>query len=157
MAKEARRFKHYLRLRLLLHRHPRRQPMTAASRAMQIRSWNRRRQHQLLLRTLELVQQQQLQPPAPQRIPSLHDICGAHWPTLANVPPDIRDDWSSIFVDTVHMVLHWHSEETLAILFLTSKALLASVRHGGKARMEAANRTLRARITLWRAGRYWEL
>ena len=43
------------------------------------------------------------------------------------------------------------------MLFFCSKGLLASVRHGGKARLEAINRTLRNRIRLWRAGCFGEL
>ena len=92
-----------------------------------------------------------------QRLPTLHDICAAQWPTLLYVPADVRDDWSAIFTEAIQAFVSAPLVETLTSLFLCCKALLASVRHGGKARMEAVNRTLRARFTLWRAGRYMDL
>ena len=96
-------------------------------------------------------------PPTQPRMPSLHDICCAQWPTLLHVPADVRDEWSAVFTTALEAFLAAPSGTTLTSLFLCSKALLASVRHGGKARIEAVNRTLRARFTLWRAGRFAEL
>ena len=90
-------------------------------------------------------------------MPTLHEICAAQWPTLVYVPADVRDDWSAVFTETVRAFVGEPTSETLTRLFLCSKALLASVRHGGKARTEAVNRTMRARFVLWRAGRFAEL
>ena len=90
-------------------------------------------------------------------MPTLHDICSAQWSTLLHVPADVRDEWSAIFTKALEDFIAAPSISTLTFLFLCCKALLASVRHGGKARMEAVNRTMRARFTLWRAGRFVEL
>ena len=89
--------------------------------------------------------------------PTLHDICTAHWPTLAYVPNDIRDEWADIFMDCLSAFIRQSTTSSLTQLFLCSKGLLAAVRHGGKSRQEAVNRTLRARVRLWRAGRFGEL
>ena len=63
----------------------------------------------------------------------------------------------AIFVDRLRQLLGAPSAENLAALFLTCKGLLASVRHGGRARLEAVNRTLRNRFHLWRTGAVAEL
>ena len=92
----------------------------------------------------------------PQQLPRLH-ICSAQWPTLLQVPADVRDDWSDIFTETVTLFVASPSTPTLTRLFFCSKKLLSSVRNEGKARMEAVSRTLRWRFTLWRAGQFAEL
>ena len=66
------------------------------------------------------------------RMPTLHDICSAQCPSLLHVPADVRDDWSAIFTEAVEAFLAALSCATLTFVFLFSKALLASVRNGGK-------------------------
>ena len=108
----------------------------------------------------KMQQQQQREPQRPKRdffTPTLQDICAAQWTTLPYIPPDVRDEWTSIFEECIYNFNVRPSTATLTMLFLCSKGLLASVRHGGKARLEAVNRTLRNRIRLWRAGCFGEL
>ena len=81
-------------------------------------------------------------------MPTLHDICSAHWSTLLHVPKDVRDEWSSIFTKALECFLAAPSILTLTFLFLCCKALLASVRHGGNVGLKAVNRTMRAQFTL---------
>ena len=95
--------------------------------------------------------------PQPEALPTLHDLCAAHWPTLAYVPTDIRDEWADIFADCLAAFIRQPTIASLTQLFFCSKGLLAAVRHGGKSRQEAVNRTMRARVRLWRAGRFGEL
>ena len=95
--------------------------------------------------------------PQPEALPTLHDLCAAHWPTLAYVPTDIRDEWADIFADCLAAFIRQPTIASLTQLFFCSKGLLAAVRHGGKSRQEAVNRTMRARVRLWRAGRLGEL
>ena len=76
---------------------------------------------------------------------------------MLHIPPDIRDEWSDIFWDCLSAFLAKPSVPTFADVFLCSKCLLAIVRHGGKQRAEAVSRTVRARITMWRAGKILEI
>ena len=97
------------------------------------------------------------QQPQQCRRPTLDEICAAPWTTMLHIPPDIRDEWSDIFWDCLSAFLAKPSVPTFADVFLCSKCLLAIVRHGGKQRAEAVSRTVRARITMWRAGKIPEI
>ena len=58
-------------------------------------------------------------------------FAAALWTTLVTVPLEVRDEWKEIFLDCVCRLLGQLSLHTLSDLFLASKGLLATVRHGG--------------------------
>ena len=95
--------------------------------------------------------------PGQSQIPPLHDICSDTWPTLTYAPADARDEWSSIFVETALFFVSAPSVATFTLLYFCCKTLMATVRHGEKARMEAVIRTFGSHFTLWQAGRFGEL
>ena len=82
------------------------------------------------------------------RWPSLDEARKARRTAFGYVPSGIRDEWNGIFAP---------SQATLAAVFMSGKAALASVRHGGEGRTEAAHRTLHHRLQLWEAGRIDEV
>ena len=87
--------------------------------------------------------------------PTIDEICAAPWTTLRHVP--IREEWTQLLVDCLRRLVSAPSITFLTELFFISKGLLASVRRGGKARMEAVARTLRSRLLLWKTGQFNEL
>ena len=89
--------------------------------------------------------------------PTIDEICAAPWTTLRHIPDEIRDEWTQLLVDCLRRLVSAPSITFLTELFFISKGLLASVRRGGKARMEAVARTLRSRLLLWKTGQFNEL
>ena len=103
------------------------------------------------------------EPPAvprgdPGQLPTQHppvplaDICAARWQTIKWLTPEQRRKWSPIMDLTAQP-----SEGTLSRVYLAAKGLLATPKHGGRARAEAANRAFRARLALWKTGQLQEL
>ena len=98
-------------------------------------------------------------PTLPPDFPTIDEICSAPWTTTRFIPPELRDAWTAIFVEELRKFVRRPCCATLAMLFLSAKALLAGLRRGGKSRSEAARRVLRARINAWKAGQIpsiWE-
>ena len=76
---------------------------------------------------------------------------------MEHVPGELRDEWSVIFQGALQQLLSTPTEDSLTYLFLTTKALLGTMKHGGKGRTEAVSRTLRGRFLLWKTGNISEL
>ena len=90
-------------------------------------------------------------------LPSLHDICSATWQSVDYLPADVRRVWFPILSKCLNNLAECPTERNLTLLFLASKALLATPRRGGKARAEAVTRTFRARLHMWTQGQSGKL
>ena len=90
-------------------------------------------------------------------LPSLHDICSATWQSVDYLPADVRRVWFPILSKCLNNLAECPTERNLTLLFLASKALLATPRRGGKARAEAVTRTFRARLHMWTQGQFGKL
>ena len=90
-------------------------------------------------------------------LPPLVDVCAARWQTLDYLPKEIRRDWTAAFTNSLRRFNAAPSIETLTIVYLASKAVLAMPRRGGKSRQEAVVRLVRARLASFQAGRFQEL
>ena len=86
--------------------------------------------------------------------PSLEEVCAAPWSTLPYDPPQFRDELERYFCRTETPVSRNAIREKLVC---PCKGLLASVRHGGKARAKAVSRILRNRFRLWQSGAIHDL
>ena len=82
-------------------------------------------------------------------LPSLRDICSATWQSGTIYLRMSENVWFPILSKCLNNLAECPTERNLALLFLASKALLATPRRGGKARAEAVTRTFRARLHMW--------
>ena len=89
----------------------------------------------------------------PPDFPTIDEICSAPWTTTRFIPPELRDAWPAIFVEQLRNFVRRPCRATLAMLFLTTRALMVCLRRGGKSRGEVVRCVLRACINAWKAGK----
>ena len=89
----------------------------------------------------------------PLELDLFETILRGRWTTVHFIPPSLRDLWAGVFTTALSQFNTSPTLRSFARLSATTKVLLAAPKHGGKAREDATERCIRARINMWMGGR----
>ena len=85
------------------------------------------------------------------------DILRGRWSTVHVVPSSLRIQWAQVSTAALQQFNSSPTLQSFARLCATTKVLLAAPKHGGKARADATERCIRARLNMWLGGRETEV
>ena len=89
----------------------------------------------------------------PLELDLFETILRGRWTTVHFIPPSLRDLWAGVFTTALSQFNTSPTLRSFARLSATTKVLLAAPKHDGKAREDATERCIRARINMWMGGR----